>query len=162
MSRSQKQINRQVKDWLWRYRNAKMRVRRLEGEYEELVSIQEAVGSVKYDDMPHAQSGNPGLDNLIITRDNSLSKVIKAKQRAVDVYAEIMDAIEQLDMDREKDIISLHYVQLKDNFDTHSMNEIANIINYSPDYVKRIHGIALVKLSKIVFPSEKWALYNTK
>lgn len=158
MSRSQKQINKQVKDWLWRYREAKIAIRRLEGEYEELVSIQESAGSIKYDDMPHGSSSNPDLSNLIIVRDQSMTKLIKAKSRAVTAYSEIMNAIEQLDKDVEKEIISLRYVQLHDNLDINSMNDIANIIKYSPDFVKRSHGIALTKLGRIVFPSEKWAL----
>ena len=147
-SNVQKQQNAYVKDWLWRYRKAKLEVRRLEGEYEELVSIQESAGAVNYDGMPHG-SESPDLSSLIIMRDSSLSKIIKARRKMADTLAEIIRAIDMLE-DVERDIISLRYVQLVDGFGIRSMEEIADSIKYTSRYVQKIHGVALQKLYSII------------
>lgn len=38
----------QVKEWLWRYRESKKDLRRLEEEFAELVEMQESTGAIQY------------------------------------------------------------------------------------------------------------------
>ena len=136
-----------TKHWLWRYRDAKKAVRRIEAEYRELVSIQESAGAVSYDGMPKA-TGNPSdLSGIVIARDNVLSKLIRATRKASNVYSELIGAVEKLDTDIEKDIIFERYVHLKDNCDERDWDDIAASLNYSEQHIYRVHGIALSKVT---------------
>ena len=148
-SEAQRQANTEVKEWLWRYRRAKLNLQRLEGEYSELVSIQESAGAITYDGMPAASNSASDLSNLMVARDNVLSKVIRAKQNVLDTYFEITAALEELDS-VERDVISLRYIQLKDSYGIRDFDEIADRIKYTKRYVQKVHGFALQKLSAII------------
>lgn len=149
-TQTQKHLNEQVKEWLWRYRRAKQEVRRLEGEYAELVSVQESVCAVKQDGMPHGS--NPAdLSNLIIVRDRMLTRLIRAKQNMSTVYCEIMDALDKLD-NLEHTVLSLRYIQLKEDNTARNFNEIASAVCYSLRTVTEAHSTALQKLSGMLSP----------
>lgn len=148
-SEAQKQANTEVKEWLWRYRRAKLNLQRLEGEYAELVSIQESAGAITYDGMPAASGNIADLSNLMVSRDNVLSKVVRAKKQLFDIYFEITSALEELDS-VERDVISLRYIQLKDGYGIRDFDEIADTIKYTKRYVQKVHGFALQKLYQYI------------
>ena len=148
-----KQQNMEVKEWLWRYRRAKLEVRRLEGEYAELVSVQESAGAMSYDGMPGGGKITD-MSDLMIVRDRILSKLIKAKAKMAEAFVEISNAISQLEH-ADQQIMSLRYIQLVDGYGVRDMDEIAAIIVYSPSFVKKKHGEALQKLAPIVFQKKK-------
>ena len=137
-----------TKQWLWQYRDAKKRVRRIEAEYRELVSIQESVGAVSYDGMPKVSGNISDLSGIVMARDNILSKLIKATRKAASTHTQIISAVEQLDTDIEKDIIFERYIHLKDNCDERDWDEIARKLNFSEQHIYRVHGIALGKLTQ--------------
>ena len=147
-SNEYRQQNQAVKDWLWRYRRAKLEVHRLDGEYAELVSVQESAGAMAYDGMPGGGKITD-MSDLMIVRDRILSKLIEAKARMAEAYVEISNAISELEH-TEQQILSLRYIQLKDNYGVRDMDEIARMILYSPSHVKKIHGEALQKLIPII------------
>lgn len=149
-SEAQREMNARVKDWLWRYRDAKLELRRLDGEYRELVSAQEAVGAVNYDGMPTMSNSIHDLSDLMVTRDRILSRLIKAKDLTTRTYIEIADAIDQLDYPIEKDVMSYRYIQFPDGYGRMDWDEIAARVHYSCAHVQRVHGIALSKLAVII------------
>lgn len=140
-----------VKEWLWRYRNAKLAVQRLQGEYDELISIQESVGTVNYDGMPHGSGDNHDLSDLMIVRDRMLTNLIRAKHRMTVSYDEITDAISHLDNELKRSIISLRYVQPKHDNEPNSLSDVADLIKYEYSYVRKVHGEALLDL-RIIIP----------
>lgn len=146
----QRESNAFVKSWLWRYRDAKLDLRRLDGEYRELVSAQEAAGAISYDGMPTSSNTISDLSDLMVARDRLLSKIIKAKNRMTKAYVEITRAIDQLDYPIEKDIMSYRYIQLPDGYGLMEWQEIADNIRYSSAHVQKVHGIALSKLADII------------
>lgn len=153
-----KQQNIVIKDWLWRYRRAKLEVRRLEGEYQELVSVQESAGAVSYDGMPGGGKISD-MSDLIIVRDRILTKLVNAKARMAAAYVEISNAIAELD-NVEQQILSLRYIQLKEDYKVRDMDEIGTLIVYSPSFVKKKHGEALQKLVPIIARQQKSVYEN--
>lgn len=138
-----------VKDWLWRYRRAKMNVRRLQGEYEELASVQESVGAVTYDGMPHSGE-NHDLSDLMVMRDRAISNLIKANHRMTVAYDEITEAIGMLDSEVKRAVISLRYIQTKNDYQINTLADVAEAICYEYSYIRRVHGEALQDLRSII------------
>ena len=139
-----------VKEWLWRYRNAKLAVQRLQGEYDELVSIQESVGTVNYDGMPHGSGDNHDLSDLMIVRDRMLTNLIRAKHRMTVSYDEITEAISMLDSEVKRSVISLRYIQTKNEYQVNTLADVAEAICYEYSYIRRVHGEALQDLRSII------------
>ena len=137
-----------VKDWLWRYRRAKMNVRRLQGEYEELASVQESVGAVTYDGMPHSGE-NHDLSDLMIMRDRAISNLFKANHSMTVAYDEITEAISMLDSEVKRSVISLRYIQTKNEYQVNTLADVAEAICYEYSYIRRVHGEALQDLRSI-------------
>ena len=138
-----------VKDWLWRYRRAKMNVRRLQGEYEELASVQESVGAVTYDGMPHSGE-NHDLSDLMAMRDRAISNLIKANHRMTVAYDEITEAISRLDTDLKRSVISLRYLQLHDDYNANTFSDVSRMVGYDKSYIAHVHGDALQDLRAII------------
>ena len=103
--------NEQVKEWLWRYREAKKDVRRLEEELEELKETQESAGALTYSDMPKG-SGQTDLSDDMVARDKLVSKILKARYKRIQVFKEIKNAIERLPTADERAVMSCRYLQL--------------------------------------------------
>ena len=154
-SEQQREANLAVKDWLWRYRRAKLELRRLDGEYRELISVQEAASAVQYDGMPKASGNISDLSNLMIARDKMLTRLIRAKEEMTRAYIEITQAIDALDHSVERDIMSYRYIQLVSGYGVMDWKDIASRVGYSTIHVKRVHGIALCKLSKMILDDTK-------
>ena len=138
-----------VKTWLWRYRYAKLEVRRLEGEYRELVETQESTGAIKYDGMP-ATGNITDLSDIIVQRDRSLTKLNRAISNMCAVRDEITTAIDKLQYEKEKAVLSYRYIQLRGQFEIRSFQEIASILGYSESRVKTLHALGLQNLSPII------------
>ena len=143
-----------VKDWLWRYSKAKRHVRRLQGEYDELISIQESAGAISYDGMPLGSGDNSDLADLMIVRDRMRRNLEKANGQMTAAYLDIMKAISMLDTDLKRSVISLRYLQLKDDYKANTFSEVSNIVGYDKDYIAHVHGDALRDLRTII-PSLK-------
>lgn len=147
---TQREINRQVKTWLWRYRYAKLDVVRLDGEYRELLSTQESTGAINYDGMPTGSGKIADLSNLMVQRDNSLTRLNRAICYMSTTREEITDAIDQLAYEKERAVLSLRYVQLKDKYDIRDMCEIASLLGCSESRAKTLHSLGLQNLYPIL------------
>lgn len=138
-----------IRQWLWRYYDAKQDVFRLEQEYKELVAIQESAGAVGYDGMPAKSNEISDLSGLIIARDEAVTRLLQAKSRQATTYCEITKAISQLDFSIERNIISMRYLRFicirKTDWD-----DIADTLGFSPSHIKHVHGLAIQKLIRIV------------
>lgn len=128
--------NEQVKEWLWRYLEAKKDVRRLEEELEELKETQESAGALTYSDMPKG-SGQTDLSDDMVARDKLVSKILKARYKRIQVFKEIKNAIERLPTADEREIVSLRYLRGRD-WGIISVNAGVTL-----RHVYRIHGRAL-------------------
>lgn len=139
-----------IRQWLWRYYDAKRDVVRLDHEYREIVSIQESAGAISYDGMPTCGNSISDLSGMIIARDEAISRLLRAKQKQAKCYSEITRAISKLDYSVERDIISMRYTYFSDSGRKTEWDDIAQKFNFSASHVKRVHGIAIKKLISIV------------
>lgn len=111
-SKTIKEHNDKAKQWLWRYREAKEDVRRLEEELQEVIEMQESTGVIKYSDMPKG-SGNQGdLSDYMVKREKTLKKIHKARYKRIVTFQEIKNAIERLPTADERELMSYRYLRL--------------------------------------------------
>lgn len=141
-----------IRQWMWRYYDAKRDVVRLEHEYDEIVSIQESAGAISYNGIPTMGNASSDLSGMIIARDDATCRLLRAKQKQAKCYAEIIDAISKLDYSVERDIISMRYTWFSDGGRKTEWEEIAKQLGFSPSHIKHVHGIAIQKLIHIVGP----------
>ena len=139
-----------IRQWLWRYYDAKRDTIRLEHEYAEIVSIQESAGAISYDGMPACGNTIHDLSDMVLVRDGAISRLLRAKQKQAKCYSEITQAISKLDYSIERDIISMRYTYFSDGGRKTEWEDIAQKFNFSASHVKRVHGIAIQKLIRIV------------
>ena len=145
----QKEANGQVKDWLWRYRKAKLTVCRFEGEYRELTESQESAGAIAYDGMPGGSGNISDLSQMIIAKDACLSRLIKAVAKRDSIYCEISEALDQLP-EEEQAVISHRYLQFDDGLKVRSWTAISSTIGYSETQIHEYHSNALQRLAVII------------
>lgn len=144
-----KEKNAAVKSWLWRYREAKLNLQRLKGEYLELVSVQESVRAVRYDNTP--AGGKPrDLSDYIADRSELALKLEKERERLTEVFNEISRGISHLNRPIERNILSLRYLQLKEDCSSYNIDEISRKLGYSQSVVKTAHGAALANMVPII------------
>ena len=148
-SEKRKELNQLCKQWLWRYHDAKLEVRRLELDYIELVETQESVGAINYDGMPGG-GGISDLSGVVMVRDEALSRLLRAKNSCAHCYDEIQTAIQQLDQAVERNVMSERYVRFTANLRKREWDDIAATLGYSAQHVKLCHGVALQKMVAII------------
>lgn len=112
MDNSIKDRNDRVKQWLWRYREAKKDVRRLEEELKELVETQESCGAIEYSDIPKSGCSKSDLSDYMIEREKIKRKIYKARYKRIMVFQEIKNAIERLPSADEREVMSCRYLSL--------------------------------------------------
>lgn len=148
--KAREQRNEEVKRWLDRYRNEKRKIRRLQLEYEEMVSSQESVTAVTYDGVQVTGGGDNTADlaNIMVRRDQYLTKIIKAQARLEEIRREITEALEQLDSD-EAEVLSYRYIQL-DGFEQRTWEEICVLTHCSWRKAHHLHSDGLDTLAQII------------
>ena len=104
--------NERVKQWLWRYREAKKDVRRLEEELHELIESQESCGAIEYSDMPKGGCNHSDLSDYMIKREKIWRKIHKARYKRIVVFQEIKNAIDRLPSADEREVMSYRYLRL--------------------------------------------------
>lgn len=139
-----KERNEQVKQWLWRYREAKKDVRRLEEELEELTESQESTGAIKYSDMPKGSGSQADLSDYMVEREKLWRKIHKARYKKLQVFAEVKSVIDRLPSADEREIISYRYLRMMD----WGLVSVKSKIELRQTY--RIHGRALANIYETI------------
>lgn len=132
--------NERVKQWLWRYREAKKDIRRLEEELRELMESQESASAIGYSDMPKGSLDQSDLSDYLVEREKVWRKIQKARYRNAMIMNEIKNVIERLDTADEKYILSNRYLIGK------SWEDICSECRYSWRQMHRIHCKSLGKI----------------
>lgn len=141
-SREIRERNEQVKQWLWRYREAKKDVRRYENELHELIETQESTGAIEYSDMPKGSGNQSDLSDYMVKREEAWKRIMKARYKRIVVFQEIKNVIEQLPSADEREIMSCRYIQLN-GYKAKSWEEVCVITNHEWAQAHRIHAKAL-------------------
>lgn len=141
-NREIRERNDQVKQWLWRYREAQKDVRRFEEELEELKESQESCGAIKYSDMPKSGFCQADLSDYMAERERIWRKIHKARYKRIMVFQEIKNAIERLPSADEREVMSYRYLKLM------TWEQICVKIKKEWAQVHRYHSSALDEMSK--------------
>lgn len=135
-----KERNEKVKQWLWRYREAKKDVRRLEEELQELIESQESTGAIEYTDMPKGGGNQSDLSDYMVEREKVWKKIHKARYKRIKIFQEIKNAIERLPSADEREVMSYRYLRMMD----WSVVSVKSETELRQTY--RIHGRALANM----------------
>lgn len=134
--------NERVKQWLWRYREAKKDIRRLEEELRELMEIQESASAIGYSDMPKGSLDQSDLSDYLVEREKVWRKIQKARYKRIMVFQEIKGAIDRLPSADERMVMSCRYLELN-GYKEKSWEEICVITGYEWAKTHRIHAKSL-------------------
>ena len=134
--------NERVKQWLWRYREAKKDIRRLEEELLELMESQESASAIGYSDMPKGSLDQSDLSDYLVEREKVWRKIQNARYKRIMVFQEIKSAIDRLPSADERMVMSCRYLELN-GYKEKSWEEICVITGYEWAKTHRIHAKSL-------------------
>lgn len=148
--------NKDVKAWLWRYRDAVREYRRLSDEYKQLTEGQEGPKAIRYDKgtVPAGGGNDADLSSLMATREKLERKAADANSEMLYTLAERLEAIDTLPTCAMREVISMRYIQLSDG-KAAKWEDIADRMSYSMQRIFEIHGQALDRLSETVIKRKR-------
>lgn len=127
-----------AKEYLKQYEYAVDRVRRYEEEYQNELSLIDAVRSVSDNDgMPHGSGISKPTENKAIRLADKSLRLIDARLKAIEIRQEIFDLIDSID-GIEGDVLYQRYINL------HKWEEICVLLHYSWQGIHLVHRRALV------------------
>ena len=141
--------NERVKQWLWRYRETKKDIRRLEEELRELMESQESASAIGYSDMPKGSLDQSDLSDYLVEREKVWRKIQKARYKRIMVFQEIKGAIDRLPSADERMVMSCRYLELN-GYKEKSWEEICVITGHEWRQTHYIHSRALKNIEKYV------------
>lgn len=127
-----------AKEYLKQYEYAVDRVRRYEEEYQNELTLIDAVRSVSDNDgMPHGSGISKPTENKAIRLADKSLRLIDARLKAIEIRQEIFDLIDSID-GIEGDVLYQRYINL------HKWEEICVLLHYSWQGIHLVHRRALV------------------
>lgn len=129
------QENEAKKEYLQSYRKYKQKAKRLEEQLEEL-RLGKMHPSLVVSDMPSAHN-QKDMSDYMVQYDALMSKIIRARKDAVTRFTEVQQAIENLEDENEKTVLTLRYLR------NYEWKKICVKIQYSWRQVHYIHSRAL-------------------
>ena len=129
--------NEAKKEYLSRYRWDKVSLEEICKEIDAC-RANALPGGINYDGMPHGSGNNSDLSDYAVKYSELLEKLKAKREQLITDLAEISAAIEAVEDPRSNILLRYRYIQLK------KWREIADIMHYTEDYVKKdLHSIAL-------------------
>ena len=118
-------------------------IKRTEDQIAEIRTKMEGVGSTRYDKL-NVQSSPV---DMMASYMDKLTKVEKREQRLLvnyyETYEKIQRQIDELDRPLYRQILSLRYL------DGMSLFEISKTLHYTYEYVRNLHGYALLEFARV-------------
>ena len=134
------------KRYLRSYRAHVHRRERLEEQLVELQAMKLYPSMKTNDGMPHGSSVDKDLSGYMAEKERLEKEIEKEKTKTVKSYVEIMECINKLQRERERDVLYYRYIKEMGWWD------VAKKMNYSQRETYRTHSLAL---KKIEIP-ERW------
>ena len=126
-----------AKEYLKQYEYAVDRVRRYEEEYQNELTLIDAVRSVSDNDgMPHGSGISKPTENKAVRLADKSLRLVEARLKAIEIRQEIFDLIDSVD-GIEGDVLYQRYINL------HKWEEICVLLHYSWQGIHLIHRRAL-------------------
>ena len=126
-----------AKEYLRQYEYAVDRVRRYEEEYQNELTLIDAIRSASDNDgMPHGSGISKPTENKAIRLADKSLRLVEARLRAVEVRQEIFDLVDSID-GIEGDVLYQRYINLR------KWEEICVLLHYSWHGIHSAHRRAL-------------------
>lgn len=136
--RKRQQDNEKKKEYLQSYKKYKQRAERLEEQLAE-VRTGKMSPSLTQSDMPSAHN-QKDLSDYMVQCDKIIYEIIKARNAAVVRFSEVQQAIERLENENEKMVLTLRYLK------NCKWEQIACEVGVGWTQIHRIHSNALKNL----------------
>lgn len=127
--------NERKKDYLKSYKSAVIAAKVIQEEIDEL-RLDKMCPSVISDGMPHASTCSD-LSSYAVKLIELEEKLIAARYKRINLYTDILDRIEDMKNETEKNILRLKYLRCK------TWDKVAVEMGYSWKQIHRLHGAAL-------------------
>lgn len=126
-----------AKEYLKQYEYAVDRVRRYEEEYQNELTLIDAIRSASDNDgLPHGSGISKPTENKAVRLADKSLRLVEARLRAVEVRQEIFDLVDSID-GIEGDVLYQRYINL------HKWEEICVLLHYSWQGIHLVHRRAL-------------------
>ena len=129
------QKNEEKKEYLKGYERAVRQLNRIQIEIQE-IRLSKICPSIKNDGMPHAKAVGD-LSEYAVLLEREEKKYKKALYDKVEKIKEILNEIEKMENEDEKDVLLYRYINLM------KWDEIGEMMKYSRQQLHRIHSKAL-------------------
>lgn len=133
-----KNENDRKKTYLRAYRKHGKRIKRIESEIEEIRSMK-MYPSSNNDGMPHG-SNQSDMSSYAAVLQEKEEKLYKEGVKQVQTYKDIAYRINKLENENERDVMFYRYIKGYDFW------EIAKLMDYSENWILKMHGKALEKI----------------
>ena len=129
--------NEEKKAYLRTYQDSVKAVKRIE-EYIRELELNELSPSICMNGMPIAATyNNKDLSDYVVKRDKLISDLIQAKYKRICTYNDVINQIEKLDNEDEKDVLMYRYIKKM------QWEDVASKLNVEWAQIHRIHARAL-------------------
>lgn len=123
------------KRFLWSYQDSKCKVVRLDAQLEELTENKLSI-RVSGDGMPHGNEKSD-LSGYASKKDEIEREIIRERYQSVQRFISVRKAIEAMDNEKEKNILTYRYLR------DYDWDDIARKTGYCLQWVHKIHARAL-------------------
>lgn len=133
-----------AKEYLSQATVLKRRIKHVEDRIKEIQEEASSPKAIRYDkDMVQASANGDALTNYMIRLEREELKLVHYKEQYLDKYWEIRERIIKVTPGVYSDILYLRYLENK------TLVQIAEDLNYSYEWVCRLHGRALLAFARM-------------
>lgn len=136
------------KRFLWSYQNSKCKVIRLDQQLEELKENKISIKVVS-NGMPHGNAKSD-LSDYASKKDEIERDIISERYRSVKQFISVRKAIEEMEVEKEKNILTYRYLRGLD------WEDISTKTGYCLQWIHKLHarGLAHLKIPKEAMESD--------
>ena len=135
--------NREVKEYLMRYRDAKREQQDVDLRIAELRTKYASPAAIRYSDMPTAHNADHDLSNYYAALEQLQNMLIDKVTRCIGIEVDIETRLDRMDDQIEREILRHRYCDVDSRGRLQSWESIAETLGYSRRAVTNIHGRAL-------------------
>lgn len=131
--------NEEKKRWLYRYKNNRYKVARLEEKLLSLSNRIESIRSPNYSGIPKA-STQITIEELIADKMDLERRIKQLKEKGIKYRSEIQEAIDNIEVDKYAEVLEHWFINCM------SADDIGDIMGYSSRYIFILYSKALQEI----------------
>ena len=123
------------KKWLYRYRDNKLKIKRLENKLKEIDSRMKSPRSVTFSNMPKGERIT--VEDFISEKEDLEKRIVLQKKKGLVYRQEIVAVIDEMENSKYAEVLELWFI------DGYNADEIAEAMGYSTRYIFSLYSKAL-------------------